>query len=187
MAPSGAAITGVRPEALIVVGTHTDVATLAPLAAAVTGAGRVRALVVATGMHPMLVHEALDEIGTPPDVTLLVDRLTQTVADEVATLLTRLDRLVDERRPSAVVVCGASPAALATAQAAFWREIPIVHVEPADSTTVSAFPGPAARDLISRLATVRTGSADPRAVERAVARICAPQVEQPTRATPAIA
>lgn len=180
MTPLGVA-NAARPEAVVVVGTHADAMSLAPLTSAVLAAGQVRPIVVVTGAHPMLIHEALDEIGSPPDVTLLVDRPTQTAAEELGVLLPRLDRLVDERGPSAVLVRGGSPAALAAAQVAFLRGIPVVHVEAAES---SGMPG---TTMVAKLATASTCGPDPRAVERVLAGICAPQEEPSSLAASAIA
>lgn len=157
---------------MVVVSAAADAATLAPLAAEVATAGRFRAVVVATGMNPILVHEALEELGSPPDVTLLLDRPAVSAADEAGLLLTRLDRLVEELRPGAVLVRGGTLAALAATQAAFWRGIPVIHLDESDSPDLAAFPEPTTRTMVSRLAVVHLLSAHARAVESALARVC---------------
>lgn len=143
-----------RQEAILIAGTPEDGAVLAPLATAIAARGQARPVLVATGMDPMSVHEALERLGSPADVTLLVHGSRRTAAEETAVLLSRLDGLIAERMPAVVLVCGCSPAALAGTQAACLREIPVVYLDSSADPEAAELPPPAAHSMICRLASM---------------------------------
>ena len=58
------------PEVHLLAGTRPEAIKLAPVAAAMRAAGRVRPVLVATGQHPTMVAEALAALGERADVTL---------------------------------------------------------------------------------------------------------------------
>ncbi|NIB30669.1 hypothetical protein HBB16_01285 [Pseudonocardia sp. MCCB 268] len=68
------------------------------------------------------------------------------MADVVAALLTRLDRLMVDQDPSAVLVHGGGGTAAAVATSvAFWRRIPIVHMQAGMATDDLLCPFPQER------------------------------------------
>ncbi|PVZ11131.1 hypothetical protein [Actinomycetospora cinnamomea] len=113
------------PELFVVVASVDDATAFAPLA---VRDPEVRPVLVATGPDPMGVDEALDDLGALAGRVLLVDRPDAGPVAEIAALLPRLDSLVDDDRPAAVLVRGGSPSALAATQVAVWRDVPVVAV-----------------------------------------------------------
>ena len=78
----------------------------------------------------MAVHEAYEALGVPVDVTVLLrEPLGPNPADVAAVLLTRLDDLLVDLDPSAIMVHGGGMTAVVAAQVAFWRQIPVVHLQ----------------------------------------------------------
>ena len=77
-------------------------------------------------------------------------------ADVAAVLMTRLDGLLVELDPSAVMVHGGGMAAAVAAQVAFWRQIPVVHLQAgvASDDLVCPFPQEANRRVIGQLASL---------------------------------
>lgn len=144
-------------DILLIAGSRPEVARLAPVASAVAAADRFRAITVATGADPMSVHEAFDAFGVPTDITLLLPADTATgLADVAAALLTRLDRLMVDQDPSAVLVHGGGVAASIAATVAFWRRIPVVHMQAGMGTDdlLCPFPQEAHRRVIGQLASL---------------------------------
>lgn len=144
-------------DVLLIAGSRPDVARLAPVATAFAAADRIRALTVATGPDPMVVHEAYEALGVPPDVTQILPRPPgPNPADVAATLLTRLDELMVDLDPSAVMVHGGGIAAVVAAQVAFWRQIPVVHLQSgvASDDLLCPFPQEANRRVIGQLASL---------------------------------
>lgn len=144
-------------DILLIAGSRPEVARLAPVATAFTDAGRITALTVATGPEPMLVHEAFEALGVPADITLLLPEPPRTdLASVAATLLPRIDDLLVEIDPSAVMVQGGGMTATVAAQAAFWRQIPVVHLQAGVGTddVLCPFPEEANRRIIGQLASL---------------------------------
>jgi UDP-N-acetylglucosamine 2-epimerase (non-hydrolysing) len=142
-------------DILLVAGSRPEVARLAPVARAFESVGRIRAITIATGCDPMSVHEAFEALGVPVDVTVLLhEPLGPNPADVAAVLLTRLDGLLVDLDPSAIMVHGGGMTAVVAAQVAFWRQIPVVHLQAGVATDdlLCPFPQEANRRVIGQLA-----------------------------------
>jgi UDP-N-acetylglucosamine 2-epimerase (non-hydrolysing) len=144
-------------DILLIAGSRPEVARLAPVATAFAEADRIRALTVATGPDPMTVHEAFEALGVPADVTMLLrEPPDPQPAAIAATLMTRLDEVLVDLDPSAVMVHGGSITAAVAAQVAFWRQIPVVHLQSGVATDdlLCPFPQEANRRVIGQLASL---------------------------------
>ena len=144
-------------DILLVAGSRPEVARLAPVARAFESVGRIRAITVATGADPMGVHEAFEALGVPADVTVLLrEPPGPNLADVAAVLLTRLDGLLVDLDPSAIMVHGGGMTAVVAAQVAFWRQIPVVHMQAGVATDdlLCPFPQEANRRVIGQLASL---------------------------------
>jgi UDP-N-acetylglucosamine 2-epimerase (non-hydrolysing) len=144
-------------DILLVAGSRPEVARLAPVARAFEAVGRIRAITVATGPDPMAVHEAFEALGVPADITVLLrEPPGPNPADVAAILLTRLDGLLVDLDPSAIMVHGGGMAAAVAAQVAFWRQIPVVHLQAGVATDdlLCPFPQEANRRIIGQLASL---------------------------------
>ena len=114
------------PDVLVIVASAEDAAALAPLAVLDP---EIHPVLVATGPDPMLVDEALDDLGALAGRILLTGGPCDSPVAETAELLPRLDALVADDRPAAVLVRGGSATAMAAAQVAVWRGVPVVAAE----------------------------------------------------------
>jgi UDP-N-acetylglucosamine 2-epimerase (non-hydrolysing) len=144
-------------DVLLIAGSRPEVARLAPVATAFGDADRIRALTVATGPDPMTVHEAFEALGVPADVTqLLREPPDPQPAAIAAMLMTRLDELLVDLDPSAVMVYGGGMTPAVAAQVAFWRQIPVVHLQSGVATDdlLCPFPQEANRRIIGQLASL---------------------------------
>ncbi|MFC4946853.1 UDP-N-acetylglucosamine 2-epimerase [Pseudonocardia sp. GCM10023141] len=144
-------------DVLLIAGSRPEVARLAPVATAFTDADRIRALTVATGPDPMSVHEAFEALGVPADITLLLHEPSDpNPAAIAAMLMTRIDGLLVDLDPSAVMVYGGGMTAAVGAQVAFWRQIPVVHLQAgvASDDLLCPFPQEANRRIIGQLASL---------------------------------
>jgi UDP-N-acetylglucosamine 2-epimerase (non-hydrolysing) len=144
-------------DVLLVAGSRPEVARLAPVARAFEAVGRIRAITVATGPDPMGVHEAFEALGVPADVTVLLrEPPGPSLAQVAAVLLTRLDDLLVDLDPSAIMVHGGGTTAVVAAQVAFWRQIPVVHLQAGVATDdlLCPFPQEANRRVIGQLASL---------------------------------
>ncbi len=143
-----------RPEVHLIGGTRPEAVKLAPVAVAMRAAGVVEPVLVASGQHPAMVQQALTAFDLTPDVTLQVDRAGGGQAELLTELIRGLDELWNERTPAAVIVQGDTTTSLAGALAAFWRRIPVVHLEAGlrSGDLESPFPEEANRRLVAQIA-----------------------------------
>src|SRR6185503_15511137 len=100
-----------------------------------------------------MVVQALAAFDQTPDITLQVERSTGTQAELLTEMIRQLDDLWAVRTPSAVIVQGDTTTSLAGALAAFWRRIPVVHLEAGlrSGDLDSPFPEEANRKLVGQL------------------------------------
>ena len=142
------------PTVHLVVGTRPEAVKMAPLYAALRDSGSVRPVLVATGQHTSMVRDALDAFGQAPDVTIELDRRTGEQVELVAELGPRLDRVLAADGSAAVVVQGDTTSALVGGLVAFWRKVPLVHLEAGlrSGDLLAPFPEEANRRLVGVIA-----------------------------------
>jgi UDP-N-acetylglucosamine 2-epimerase (non-hydrolysing) len=144
----------VLPTVHVVVGTRPEAVKMAPLVTALRASGLARPVVVATGQHTTMVTEALAVFGQRPDVFLDIDRRTGEQAELVGQLAPALDKVLVEDRSAAVVVQGDTTSVLVGGLVAFWRRIPLVHLEAGlrSGDITAPFPEEANRIMVSVVA-----------------------------------
>jgi UDP-N-acetylglucosamine 2-epimerase (non-hydrolysing) len=140
----------------LVGGTRPEALKLAPLAAAMNGQQRLRPLIVSSGQHPTMFHQGLAAFGLAPDREIRVSRDTGSQAELAARLIEQLDRRLVLDSPAAVVVQGDTTTALAGALTAFWRQIPVVHLEAGlrSHDLAAPFPEEANRKMVDQIAAL---------------------------------
>jgi UDP-N-acetylglucosamine 2-epimerase (non-hydrolysing) len=155
-------------EILLLVGTRPEAVKAAPVALALAGHPTLRPALVHSGQHADMVEQALAPFGLAPDEIVRLSRETGGQAELFAGLLPALDEVLARRAPAAVLVQGDTSTALAGALAAFWRGVPVVHLEAGLRTgdLTAPFPEEANRQLVARIAALHL--APTRAAEAAL-------------------
>jgi len=107
-----------------------------------------------TGQHREMLDQVLDEFGIVPDVDLRLMRPRQTLAGLTSRAIAAVDRYLAESRPEVVIVQGDTTTTFCASLAAFYRRLPVGHVEAGlrSGEKSSPFPEEANRVLTSRLA-----------------------------------
>jgi UDP-N-acetylglucosamine 2-epimerase (non-hydrolysing) len=143
-------------EVLILAGTRPEGVKTAPLIRRLLDDPRFTVRVADTGQQPGRVAEALAPFGLHPEVSLRPQRRTGSLAELAAALITGVDDLVTHHRPAAVVVQGDTTTALAGGSVAFWRRVPVVHLEAGLRTNDldRPFPEEANRAMLARIAAL---------------------------------
>ncbi|MFF0375460.1 non-hydrolyzing UDP-N-acetylglucosamine 2-epimerase [Actinoplanes missouriensis] len=120
-------------EVHLIGGTRSEAIRLAPVTLAMREAGLLQPVMIAAGKHTGTVTRTLAAFGLEPDITVegtgndTVEGTRTDNGDDP--LLRELDELWSVRTPAAVIVQGDTTVSLAAALAAFWRRIPVVHLE----------------------------------------------------------
>lgn len=114
----------------------------------------IKVTVCVTGQHRELLSGVLDVFGVVPDYDLALMKAGQTLSDVTAGVLLSLGEILDIERPDLVLVHGDTTSAFAASLAAFYRQIPIGHVEAGLRThdILSPFPEEFNRRAVSLVA-----------------------------------
>ncbi|MFA7603448.1 MAG: UDP-N-acetylglucosamine 2-epimerase (non-hydrolyzing) [Novosphingobium sp.] len=119
-----------RPASILVVfGTRPEAIKLFPVVEALKADGRFAVSVCVSAQHRGMLDQVLEVAGIVPDHDLDVMKPDQSLDALTAALLTGLGRVMDAVRPDRVVVQGDTATAMAGALAAYYRKIPVDHVE----------------------------------------------------------
>ncbi len=113
----------------IVFGTRPEAIKLFPLVHLLKDDPRFDPVVIVTGQHRGMLDQVLDIAGLVPDHDLAVMQPGQSLDALTARLLTGIGEVLDTEQPDWVVVQGDTASAMCGAFAAFYRKIPIAHVE----------------------------------------------------------
>lgn len=141
---------------LILAGTRPEVIKLAPVhRALLQDSGRFSTVWCSTGQHRGMLDQAMAAFSVKPDLELGVMAPHQSLAGLTASLLRELDAAFERENPDAVIVQGDTTSAMVGTLAAFYRGIPVAHVEAGLRTgnLQAPFPEEANRVIISRLAS----------------------------------
>jgi UDP-N-acetylglucosamine 2-epimerase (non-hydrolysing) len=143
-----------KPRVLLIAGTRPEAIKLAPVADRMSAAGLLEPCLVGSGQHPEMVDQALAAFGRSADRTVALDRRTGSQPELLARLTERLDPVLAEPGVAAVVVQGDTTTTLAGALVAFWRQVPVVHLEAGlrSHDLGAPFPEEANRRLVGQLA-----------------------------------
>ncbi|THD37172.1 MAG: UDP-N-acetylglucosamine 2-epimerase (non-hydrolyzing) [Sphingomonas sp.] len=117
-----------RPRILVVFGTRPEAIKLFPLVHALRRtAADVRVCV--TAQHREMLDQVLEIAKITPDYDLDLMLPNQSLDALTARLLTELGRVLDTDKPDRVIVQGDTATAMAGALTAYYRKIPVSHVE----------------------------------------------------------
>ena len=114
---------------LCVFGTRPEAIKLFPVIAALRDQPGLEPVVCVSAQHRQMLDQVLAIAGVVPDFDLDVMKPDQSLDSLTATLLTGLGAVMDEVRPARVIVQGDTATAMAGALAAYYRKIPVDHVE----------------------------------------------------------
>ncbi|HTN13186.1 MAG TPA: UDP-N-acetylglucosamine 2-epimerase (non-hydrolyzing) [Sphingomonadaceae bacterium] len=114
---------------LTVFGTRPEAIKLFPLVHALAADSRFVSRVCVTGQHRGMLDQVLEISGVVPDHDLDLMQPDQTLDALTANLLTGIGKVLDEEKPDWVVVQGDTATAMCGALAAYYRKLPVCHVE----------------------------------------------------------
>ena len=139
---------------LVLMGTRPEAVKLAPVVLRLAETHGLKPVTISTGQHTTMLRDVVECFGLRLDAELGVMRPSQTLASLTARLLQELDETLGVLAPDLVVVQGDTATAFSGALAAFYRKVPIAHVEAGLRTDRldSPFPEEANRVMIGRLA-----------------------------------
>lgn len=114
---------------LVIFGTRPEAIKLFPVIAALRADPRLEPVVCVSAQHRGMLDQVLEIAGIVPDHDLDLMQPGQTLDGLTAALLTGLGRVMDDVQPDRVMVQGDTATAMAGALAAYYRKLPVDHVE----------------------------------------------------------
>ena len=139
-----------------VFGTRPDTIKMAPVVAAlVARAPEIQSLVCVTAQHREMLDDLLALFKIKPDYDLDIMREDQSLTEVTTRVLLGMEPVLAKTQPDVVLVHGDTSTSTAAALAAFYRKIPVGHVEAGLRTTTrwEPFPEEMNRRLTGRLAS----------------------------------
>ncbi len=137
-------------------GTRPEAIKMAPIVKALKASEHFDCVVTVTGQHREMLDQVNDLFGIKPDHDLNIIQQRQTLNSIMTRTIDGLDALFEDNKPDVVVVQGDTTTSTAGAIAAFYRGIPVVHVEAGlrSGDLFSPFPEEANRKMTSQIASL---------------------------------
>ncbi|MCM1089518.1 MAG: UDP-N-acetylglucosamine 2-epimerase (non-hydrolyzing) [Muribaculum sp.] len=141
-------------KVLTVFGTRPEAIKMCPLILELNKTPGMTCKVCLTGQHKEMLDQVMEAFELKEDYNLAIMRKSQTLSSITASVLTELGPVLEAEAPDIVLVHGDTTTSMAAALAAFYRQIPVGHVEAGLRTgnKYSPFPEEMNRTLTGRIA-----------------------------------
>ncbi|MGB7220864.1 MAG: UDP-N-acetylglucosamine 2-epimerase (non-hydrolyzing) [Vicinamibacterales bacterium] len=146
----------------VIFGTRPEAIKLAPVVLALRREAGVETSVCVTGQHRQMLDQVLGLFEIKPDHDLDLMVPNQTLAGLTARGIEAVDRYLAAEKPDLILIQGDTTTTLCAALAAFYRHVPIGHVEAGLRTgnMLAPWPEEANRVLVSRLTRLHFAPTD---------------------------
>lgn len=141
---------------MTIFGTRPEAIKMSPLVKEIENDARFESIVVVTAQHRQMLDQVLDVFEIKPDYDLDIMKERQSLNEITGNVLKLLDEVLLKENPDIVFVHGDTTTTFAASLAAFYRQIPIGHVEAGLRTwdKYSPFPEEMNRQMTDVLADV---------------------------------
>ena len=142
-------------KVLVVFGTRPEAIKMCPLVLALKRDSEIETKVCVTGQHREMLDQVLDIFDVVPEYDLAIMRPRQTLETITTAVLENIGSAIETENPDIVLVHGDTTTSMASALAAFYKQVPVGHVEAGLRTynIYSPFPEEMNRRLITALTT----------------------------------
>lgn len=143
-----------RIKVMLVFGTRPEAIKMAPLVNMLKGNNSFETIVCVTGQHREMLDQVLRLFNIVPDYDLKIMKQGQDLYDITSRVLLGMRDVLSECKPDLVLVHGDTTTSTAAAIAAFYKQIPVGHVEAGLRTNniYSPWPEELNRQITSRIA-----------------------------------
>ena len=143
-------------KVLSVFGTRPEAIKMAPVVKALAGCEGIDSQVCVTAQHRQMLDQVLSLFSITPDYDLDLMRPNQDLYDITGRILLGMREVLDQCKPDLVLVHGDTTTCFAAGLAAFYRQVPVGHVEAGLRTgnMLAPFPEEANRSLVGRLTSM---------------------------------
>lgn len=118
-----------KTKVLVVFGTRPEAIKMCPLILELKKEESIDTIVCLTGQHKEMLDQVMDTFEIQSDYNLSIMKDKQTLNMITSSILVGMDEILTKEMPDIVLVHGDTTTSFAAALAAFYRSIPIGHVE----------------------------------------------------------
>jgi len=149
-------------KVMSVIGTRPEGIKMIPLVKALINDPAIESVFVNTGQHKEQLDQVLELFSIEPDYNFNIMERKPKLEEILAIILVELSKILDKEKPDIVLVHGDTATTLAGAQAAFFRQIPVGHVEAGLRTfdKYAPFPEEMNRQVVGKYATLHFAATD---------------------------
>lgn len=142
-------------KVMLVFGTRPEAIKMAPLVKKFQDNTDFQTLVCVTAQHREMLDQVLDIFDIKPDYDLNIMKQGQDLYDVTSRVMLGLRDVLNETNPDIVLVHGDTTTSMAAALAAFYKQIPVAHIEAGLRTNdiYSPWPEEMNRRMTGRIAT----------------------------------
>ena len=142
-------------KVMLVFGTRPEAIKMAPLVKKFQENADFQTLVCVTAQHREMLDQVLDIFDIKPDYDLNIMKQGQDLYDVTSRVMLGLRDVLNETNPDIVLVHGDTTTSMAAALAAFYKQIPVAHIEAGLRTNdiYSPWPEEMNRRMTGRIAT----------------------------------
>lgn len=143
-------------KVLSVIGTRPEGIKMIPLIKTLQEDPDIESIFVNTAQHRDQLDQVLELFSVKPDYDLDIMSKKPNLEEILSFILLDLSKILDEEKPDLVLVHGDTATTLAGAQAAFFKQIPVGHVEAGLRTfeRYSPFPEEMNRQVVGRYSSL---------------------------------
>ena len=139
---------------MVVFGTRPEAIKLAPVILELRKHSEAETVICVTAQHRKMLDQVLGLFDLKPDIDLDLMQPDQTLPELTSRVLSGMDKIFAEHKPDIAVIQGDTTTVMATAMAAFYRQVRVGHVEAGlrSGNLNSPFP----EEMNRRVATILT-------------------------------
>jgi UDP-N-acetylglucosamine 2-epimerase (non-hydrolysing) len=146
----------------VIIGTRPEAIKTAPVIRELRTRPSFEVTVIATAQHREMLDQTLSLFNITPDIDLNLMLPGQSLAQISSRIMQHMDAALDRLRPDMIMVQGDTTTVFISALVAFYRRIPVVHIEAGlrSHDLENPFPEEANRRLASVIADVHCAPTD---------------------------
>ncbi len=141
-----------KPNIAVVFGTRPEAIKMVPVIQALKRENQLRVTVVSTGQHRQMLHQILQRFEIEVDYEMDLMEPNQSLYRLSSKAIAAFEKVLQESKPSMLLVQGDTTTAFLGALCAFYAKVPVGHVEAGLRTDNKYFPFP--EEVNRRLITV---------------------------------
>jgi len=116
-------------KVIVIFGTRPEAIKMAPLVKELEKFPQIQCKVCVTAQHREMLDQVLDFFNIVPQYDLNIMKAKQSLTGITCSVIQGLEEIFEEEKPNMVLVHGDTTTTFAASLAAFYKKIPVGHVE----------------------------------------------------------